>query len=190
MVRRWEIGIGLSGLLLALIAVFFWFPADIQGAVIETTRSGKSEPGDAFFPVILAGFIAFVSGLQVLSALWAHGSDLECPNYPRLTGENLRFLCLFSALVLGALTVIYWIGPFSVWLTQSELGYRQLVDTAPYKYLGMVIGGFALTFSLITWAEGRIRARSAVVSVLLLLLLILIFDVALTNIQLPPNADF
>ncbi|CUH75036.1 Tripartite tricarboxylate transporter TctB family protein [Tritonibacter multivorans] len=190
MVRRWEIGIGLTGLLFALFSLFFWFPNDIQGAFMETTRAGKPEPGDAFFPVLLAGFIAFIAAIQIVSALLKRDQEAQGSDYPRLDGENIKFLALFLAIILGSLAVVYWIGPLAVWLTQEELTYRQLVDTAPYKYLGVVVGGFALTFSLISWAEGRLRARSAVVSALLILVLILVFDVALTNIQLPPNADF
>lgn len=104
--------------------------------------------------------------------------------------RNLVFLTILAALIGGSLALMFWLGPLAVWLSGTDATYRQLVDSAPYKYIGIVIGGFALTFAIITWAEGRIKRRSAIVSVLLLIVLIVIFDVMLTNIQLPPNADY
>ena len=65
-----------------------------------------------------------------------------------------------------------------------------MTDTAPYKYLGYVTGGFLMTTTLIVWTEGKLR-RVSVVSVLIVLAVsIIILDKLLTNVLLPPNADF
>jgi hypothetical protein len=149
------------------------------------------EPGDAFFPVILAGMLLVLSAAQLLGALF--GRRPQAPS-GKLTAENLKFLFLFYAIVLIALTVMYWLGPLVVETLRSmgaiDQTYRQLVDTRPYKYLGYVAGGFIMSVGLIAWAEGRVR-RTAVLSVVIVqALLIFILDVLLRNIQLPPNADF
>ena len=93
-------------------------------------------------------------------------------------------------IILSGFGLMYWTGPLMVNLFDSAESYRLLIDTPPYKYIGFVTGGFFMIFSLITWTEGHIRVRTVLSGVILLFLLILIFDVALTNIQLPPNADY
>jgi len=187
MQKRWDIGIGLFGFLFAVIALTIWFPNDIKGEFVGLTRAGRPEPGDAFFPVLLGVFIAFISICLIYSAFGQRQNTAETG---RITTKNLVFLTILGALIGGSLTLMFWLGPLAVWLSGVDATYRQLVDSAPYKYIGLVIGGFVLTFSVITWAEGRIRPRSAIVSVLLLIVIILVFDVMLTNIQLPPNADY
>lgn len=187
----WNIGFGAVVLAVAVLALTLWFPNDIKGGFIELNQTGKPEPGDAFFPVILAGMLLVLSAAQLLGALF--GRTAQAPS-GRLTAANLKFLLLFYAIVLVGLTVMYWLGPLVVDLLRGmgaiDQTYRQLVDTRPYKYLGYIIGGFILSMGLIAWAEGRVRPR-AVVSVLIVQVsLIVILDVLLRNIQLPPNADF
>jgi len=50
----WNIGFGAVASIAALIALFIWIPYDIKGGFIEINQIGKPEPGDAFFPIILA----------------------------------------------------------------------------------------------------------------------------------------
>ena len=188
MQRRWEIGIGLCGMVFAIAALMVWFPNDIKGDFMELTRSGKPEPGDAFFPTLLAGFIAFFSFIQI--AIGAFRSPANESDYKRITLDNLFFLFVLTMIILSGFGLMYWTGPLMVNLFDSAESYRLLIDTAPYKYIGFVTGGFFMIFSLITWTEGHIRFRTVLSGVILLFLLILIFDVALTNIQLPPNADY
>lgn len=189
MIRRWETGIGLVGLLFAAFALFAWFPADIKGGITDTTPGGKTVPGDAFFPVMLTGFIGLMAAIQlVLGLLRPTPAPLE--DYPRLTVANLRFLAGLAAILCTSLALMWWAGPLVLWLTDESRGYRQLLDTVPYKYAGFVSGGFVLGVSLITWAEGHFRVRSVLVTAALIAVLILVFDVALTNVQLPPNADY
>ena len=190
MVRRWEIGIGLFGLLFAMLVVFYWVPNDIKGAFLDTTRGGKLEPGDAFFPVLAGGFIGFVALIQIVSAVMAKAPDENAGSYARIDSQNLVFLASFLGVLAVSIGVLQWAGPFAVWLFETDVTYRQMVDTVPYKYIGFALGGFLLTFALITWAEGQLRWWPAAVSLALVVLLIIIFDILLSNIQLPPNADF
>ena len=89
---------------------------------------------------------------------------------------------------------MYWLGPLTVaalntfgWLDAS---YRALSDTAPYKFIGYVVGGFVMTITLIAWTEGRIRWASVLSVLITLTVAILIFDLLLKNVLLPPNADY
>lgn len=190
MKRRWEIGIGMFGLIFAAIALFLWFPNDIQGDFMETTRLGRVEPGDAFFPILLTAFIGLMSLIQCVSSFLAPHEEVKPDAYPHITLRNLLFMALLFTTLLGSLAITFTLGPLVVWLTQDGITYRQLIDTPPFKYLGFIGGGFVLCFSLMTFSEGRMRLRSALVSVALIFLLILVFDIFLSNIQLPPNADF
>lgn len=188
----WDIGFGAVVFGLALLALLVWFPNDIKGGFVETNHAGKLEPGDAFFPVLLTVAILLLSGCQVLVALLARRRASASAG--RLTRANLVFLILFHVIVVAGLALMFWLGPIVVALANalsgSELTYRQLVDTAPYKYVGYLAGAFVITTGLIAWAEGRLR-RSAVLTVLAVLAVsVLVFDVLLTNVQLPPNADY
>lgn len=188
MQRKWEMGIGVVGLLFAIIALAFWFPHDIKGKFMEVTMAGVKEPGDAFFPIILTSIIAFFSVVQLI--IGALQTSYGQKSFGYISTRNIGYLAILFLIISIGLALMYWMGPLFVAMLGVAKSYRLLVDTIPYKYIGFLTGGFLITFSIITWAEGRVRKRSAVVSVLLLLILISIFDLALNNIQLPPNADF
>jgi hypothetical protein len=187
----WNIGFGAVVLVSALLALTVWFPNDIKGGFIDLNQTGKPEPGDAFFPVILACMLLVLSAAQLLGALF--GRRPQAPS-GRLTVENLKFLLIFYLIVLIGLTVMYWLGPMVVETLRSmgaiDQSYRQLVDTRPYKYLGYVTGGFIISLGLIVWAEGRMRVRAILSVVIVQALLILVLDILLRNVLLPPNADF
>lgn len=190
----WDIGFGATLFGLALLALLVWFPYDIKGAFVETNFVGKVEPGDAFFPVLLAGTILVLSGFHLAGALfWRRQTGAVAPA-GKLTRANFIFLFLFHGIVITAMAVMYWLGPLTVWLSNllgiTDLSYRQLVDTVPYKYVGYVAGGFLMTASLINWTEGGLRRRSLFTIVAIIAVLILVFDVLLSNVQLPPNADY
>lgn len=187
----WNIGFGAVVLAAALLSLFVWFPNDIRGGFIEINQIGKPEPGDAFFPIILACMLLVLGASQLLGAVF--GRQPPTPS-SRLTTDNLNFLFVFYAIIVVGLTVMYWLGPLVVDALRAagaiDHTYRQLVDTAPYKYLGYVVGGFIMTLGLIFQAEGRIREHAVLTVVVVLASLILILDILLYNIQLPPNADF
>ncbi|MEM8624594.1 MAG: hypothetical protein AAGG47_13850 [Pseudomonadota bacterium] len=188
---RWDIGFGAVVLVGALLALFVWFPNDIQTGFIFTNAIGRVEPGDAFFPVLLGIALAALGAVQIIVAL----TLLRLADAPRqLTGANLRFLSELLGIVLAGLAVMYWLGPVVVTAMNGlgllEGGYRLYTDTAPYKYLGFVTGGLGTTLALIWRTEGRLRRASVLSVVLVLLVSILIFDILLKNVLLPPNAEF
>lgn len=190
----WDIGFGAVLFLFALGALLIWFPYDIRGGFLDVDHAGKPEPGDAFFPVLLAGAILLLSAIHVLKALLSNRQSVTAEQQGRLTRDDLIFLFVFNAIVVTSLAVMFWLGPLATlaanFFTGSELTYRQLVDTVPYKYIGYCVGGFVMTASLIAWAEAGLRWR-AILSVLAVIAAsIIVFDVLLFNVQLPPNADY
>ena len=136
----WDIGFGAALFGLALLALLVWFPYDIQGGFVEINFVGKTEPGDAFFPVLLAGTILVLSGFHFLRALFSRGVNAPAERSGRLTRENFIFLALFLLIVITGLAMMYWLGPLTASLANlagiTDLTYRQLVDTVPYKYVG------------------------------------------------------
>lgn len=190
----WDIGFGVIVLAGALLSLFVWFPADIPTGFFFTNAIGREEPGDAFFPIILATLLSILSAIQLVSALFKNRTE-DLPSAPAvLTLQNLRFLLIFAFIMFAGLSVMYWLGPMTVSLLKAlgiiDADYRQLTDTAPYKYLGYVVGGFLMTIILIAWTEGQIRPRSILAVLITLTVAIIIFDVVLKNVLLPPNADF
>lgn len=187
----WNIGFGAVVLIVALVSLFVWFPNDIKGDFITISQGSNPEPGDAFFPVILAGLLLILGAGQFLFSVF--GRKPQVPS-GRLTSENLRFLLVVYAIIVAGLAIMYWLGPLVAGsgrlLGAMDETYRQLTDTAPYKYLGYVTGGFLMTVGLITLAEGRMRLHGLIAVATALALLIIVLDVLLYNIQLPPNADY
>lgn len=187
---RWDIGFGLLTMALSLLALFVWFPNDIVGGFIEVSAIGRTVPGDAFFPVILAVGIFLLGALQAVLATSRAMAGRPTPART-LTFSNVRFVAALVAIVLGGLTLMVWLGPLTVDALNTvevlEGSYRNFSDTAPYKYIGFVVGGFSMTVALIVFTEGRLRRASVVAIITVLAGAILIFDILLKNVLLPPN---
>lgn len=190
----WDIGFGVVIFIGALLAIFVWFPNDIRSGFFYVNAIGKTEPGDAFFPIILATTLAILSGIQLYISLFHKSSSASSEPCPAITVSNFKFLLTFGAICVLGLSIMYSLGPVTVWVMREfsliDAEYRNLTDTAPFKYIGYVVGGFLMTVTLIAWTEGRVR-KPAVISVLTVLVVaIIIFDKLLTNVLLPPNAEF
>lgn len=191
---KWNAGFGVTLSGFALIALFVWFPRDITSGFVETNQVGKIEPGDAFFPVLLACAILVLSLIDLLMTGFKAARNLPAGDLGRLTFGNLLFLARFHVAVLFGLIAMYVLGPAVVTLQNSLTGeaaqYRQLVDTLPYKYIGFVAGALIVTLPTIAWAEGRWSVRALLTVLSVVLVMIIVFDVLLRNVQLPPNADY
>ncbi len=190
----WDIGFGVVVFVGALLALFVWFPADIPTGFFHINAIGREEPGDAFFPVILALLLLILSVLQLGTSIYRSWQGHSAHATGELTVGNFKFLGAFIVIMAVGLAIMYWLGPLTVaglnligWLDSS---YRALTDTAPYKYIGYVVGGFIMTMTLIVWTEGRIRWASVLSVIITLVVAILIFDLLLKNVLLPPNADY
>jgi len=190
----WDIGFGVIVLTSALLALFVWFPADIPTGFFFVNAIGREEPGDAFFPIILAVLLLVLSVIQIGQSFYRSMKGNAAPATGEITSDNFKFLGAFMVIMAISLAIMYWLGPLTVsalnmlgWLDTS---YRALTDTAPYKFLGYVVGGFAMTITLIAWTEGRVRWAGVLSVLITLTVAILIFDLLLKNVLLPPNADF
>ena len=190
----WDIGFGAVLFIFALFSLLIWFPLDIRGSFVETDHAGKLEPGDAFFPVLLAGAILLLSAIHIFKALILRRQPTQTDAQGRLTRDDLVFLVLFNVAVVCGLTLMYWLGPLTIaaanFVMGTDLTYRHLVDTVPYKYVGYCVGGFVMTASLIAWAEAGLRWRAVVAVLTVISAAIIVFDILLINVQLPPNADY
>lgn len=194
----WHIGFGAVALVAALLALVFWFPNDIKGGFVDKGVTDAAEPGDAFFPFILGALLLVLSAIQLFGAVFRPADPIivdgvEIPT-GHLTLENLKFLLKFYVVIGIGMLIMYWLGPLVVdamrGLGVLDATYRQLVDTAPYKYIGYVVGGFLMTMTLIALTEGQVRRNAVVTVIIVIALLIFVLNGLLHNIQLPPNADF
>ena len=190
----WNIGFGVVVLVGALLALFVWFPADIPTGFFHINAIGREEPGDAFFPIILAILLVILSVLHLVMSFYQSWQGTSAPATGELTPHNFKFLAAFMFIMAVSLAMMYWLGPLTVSALNSigwlDASYRALSDTAPYKYIGYVVGGFAMTITLIAWTEGRVRWAGVLSVLITLTVAILIFDLLLKNVLLPPNADF
>ncbi len=190
----WDIGFGVAVLGFALWSLFFWFPADIPTGFFFINSVGREEPGDAFFPILLASLLAALSVIQLLLSWRRRRPDAEREESGRITWPNLKFLAIFLLVVGIGLGLMYWLGPLTVTAMNAigllEGTYRNFSDTVPYKYLGYLAGGAVIALTLIAWVEGRLRPVAVMTVIGVLAVAVLLFDVALKNVLLPPNADF
>lgn len=172
---RW---LGVCSIALALISALVWIPADITTGVVEQVRRSV-RIGDSLGPIVACCVI----GLGGMMIMLQPSEDA-----PRLTLGNLGWLAVLVALVTVSLFVMRYAGPFAASLL-SETPYRSLRDTAPWKYIGFVLGGGGLVFGLIAYATGALRTRHALIGLVAALVLALLYDLPFDDLLLPPNGD-
>lgn len=181
---RLDVLFGAVAALFAAVALFLWFPVDIRGGFIETGVGGDPAPGDAFFPTLLAcGILALGLAQCAAAAVRPRPAGAGGPSR-----ANLLFLAGFIALFAVGIAAMTITGPVLADLF-SDRSYRQLSDTAPWKYLGFVAGGLLLGYAPIVAIQRRLTWRGLLVVALALLTLIVVFDGLLSTVRLPPNAD-
>ena len=146
---------GLCVLAAALVA-FVWVPLDVDSGVVEQVRR-RVQIGDSLAPVTAAVFIA-IGGLMLLLV------ERRVPDQPVFTLQNLRFIALSAAIIVVGFLIMRFTGPLTVdvvnLLTGSELQYRLLRDSAPWKFIGYVIGGIFVVAGLMAQAEGGITRKN------------------------------
>ncbi len=175
---------GLCVLAAALVA-FVWVPLDVDSGVVEQVRR-RVQIGDSLAPVTAAVFIA-IGGLVLLLV------ERRVPGQPAFTLHNLRFIALSAAIIVVGFLIMRFTGPLTVdvvnLLTGSELQYRLLRDSAPWKFIGYFIGGIFVVTGLMAQAEGGITRKNLGIATAVVIALILIFDVPFDDLLLPPNGD-
>lgn len=189
--RNAELWVAAGFVILALVAILVWIPADIDTAMIYTHRR-QTHMGDAFMPMIAAGVIgasALVHGIIT----WRRPRS-DRTQSTGLDVQTLSFLLPFLGIVALSLVIMYWAGPLAVSLFAQGDGdalvtYRQMRGTYPYKIIGYGLGGVTMVFLTNALIEGRFAWQRLMISILAVAALIAIFDLPLDTILLPPNGD-
>tara|TARA_R110002110_G_scaffold384603_4_gene596240 strand:+ start:5555 stop:6181 length:627 start_codon:yes stop_codon:yes gene_type:complete len=191
----WNLWFGLAVLGFVVLCLALWFPRDIGSGFLQKNLTGRTVPGDAFFPVILVLLMVPLAGLLVFSQLRG-GTARGGEQVGRIGLNNLLFLGRAGLVTALSLLVMNQAGPVIVWATNAAgltdaSGYRALSGTFPFNVMGFFVGGTLLTcaFLFITRHELRVRVRDVLIAVEAAASLILIFAGLLDNVQLPPNAD-
>ncbi|NDV51625.1 tripartite tricarboxylate transporter TctB family protein [Salipiger sp. PrR003] len=190
---RWNLWIGLGTLAFVMLCLLVWFPRDIGSGFRQTNLTGRTVPGDSFFPILLVGLMVPLAALLILSQLGARrGSDGE--EVGRISLGNLGFLGRALLLTAASLLVMNWTGPALVALTNALRltdfsGYRAASASFPFDVSGFFVGGTLMTCGFIRTTCHRLRTRHVLIAAATVAVMILIFDGLLDNIQLPPNAD-
>ena len=174
-----DAALGALVLAFGLFIVFVWAPLDSETGIAEKIR-GRWAVGDALAPVV-AGALLIASGAGLLAGA------LRTATPAALGLHNLGFLAAVIGCVGASLAVMWLAGPVAAALTVGD--YRPLRDEAPWKYLGFVLGGGFMIFSLIALVERRLSLARLVLALAVALALALIFDLPFEDILLPPNGD-
>lgn len=165
--------------ILAGVAILFlWIPVDVESGVIEKLRRHYAI-GDALAPSV-AACVILLSGIWMLIERGSTGA---------LKFENFGWIVALALIVLVALTIMRWLGPWVVALSGEEATYRQLRDTVPWKYLGFLCGGTVLVAGLIGCVERKTSVGRVALAFLIVLGIALAYDLPFEDLLLPPNGD-
>ena len=173
-----NIALALTCSVAACVVLFLWIPLDTDTGYVEKVRR-RVNIGDALAPTLGAGFV-LIGGLFLL---FDRGSTKA-----QLTRQNLIFTITLLAILLASVAVMRWAGPLAAALL-TEVDYRVLRDTVPWKYAGFLIGGTGLIAGLIGLVESRLTLRAALIGLAATLALTAVFDLPFEDLLLPPNGD-
>ncbi|NNF79066.1 MAG: hypothetical protein HKN05_13645 [Rhizobiales bacterium] len=192
--RYWNLCIGLVFCAFSLFSLLWWIPGDTETGILVEDRY-SIEVGDAMAPTMVAIGILLVSLILIVGALYRPGAQPadDAEGQIGLSLENTKNMSVAALLIISSLALMIWCGPLTVSLLQA-LGvdvpeYRLLSAAVPYKYIGFATGGFVLVFGLISWIEGKMSWRAAVVATGAVISLIVIYDVPFDSLLLPPNGS-
>lgn len=174
-----DAALGALVLAFGLFIVFVWAPLDSETGIAEKIR-GRWAIGDALAPIV-AGALLAASGAGLLAGA------LRTAAPAALGWRNLGFLAAVIGCVGASLAVMWLAGPVAAALTVGD--YRPLRDEAPWKYIGFVLGGGLMIFSLIALVERRLSLARLALALTVALALALIHDLPFEDLLLPPNGD-
>lgn len=180
--------IGILFLCLGSLTLFIWIPVDVETGITQKVRS-QVFIGDALAPSMAAAIFS-LAGLMLTVKSLNKGDDID------FSSNNLKFIASLLLILFVTINIMYWSGSllleaakaFSLMGENRE--YRNLRDTAPWKYIGYFLGGHFMIFSLISLMEGKFSLRAFYISVASVLVLIAIYDLPFDDLLLPPNGDF
>lgn len=177
--------LGLIAIAVGLIAVIIWVPMDTGSGIAEKVR-GKYRIGDAFAPTVAFGVLIFAGLLTLLETRHKHEA-------PQLRGTHFAFAVILLGLFALSLGLMRWAGPLAVSLlsagSETSLSYRDLRDTAPYKYIGFMCGGATMVAAFISLSARTFKWRFLLVGAAATLAMIVVYDLPFEDLLLPPNGD-
>ena len=155
--------LGLFFLAFALVLVLVWVPLDTGTGLVETVRR-KFVIGDALGPTIAGVVIALGAVLVLLKPI--QDQAMRRANW------------MWMARLLGLFAV-----------TWSEGGYRPRRATAPWSYIGFLLGGTVMIGALTGLTMRRLSLRDFAIGFAAALVIALLYDVPFEDLLLPPNGD-
>lgn len=190
---RWNLGLGVGTLAFVALCLFVWFPHDISSGFLQQSLTGRTVPGDSFFPVLLTGLMVPLAVLLIVAQIGTRrtgGGEIV----GHIGAGNLRFLAEIAILTCAGLLVMNLTGPALVRITNAvglseASGYRAVSATFPFDVAGFFVGGTLLTSGYTWLTRHGLRWRDVLIAAATTAVLIGLFDGLLNDIQLPPNAD-
>ncbi len=180
-----DLVLGCGCVAFAALLILVWIPLDTETPIIERVR-GRQVIGDAMAPTVVA-LVLGAAGVMLMVEGWRRASTFT------VTRDNLIYLAKLLAIILVAMLLMRWVGPFTIgaaqWLGFEGASYRELRDTVPWKYLGYMAGGSFLICSLVTFIERRLRWRTLAIALGATVLVAALYDVPFNTLILPPNGD-
>jgi cell division protein FtsX len=170
---RW---LALFFLAFALLVIFVWAPLDTGTGLVEKVRR-KFVIGDALGPTV-AGAVVVIGALLLLLR---PGTD------KMISAENVTWIAALLSLFTISMLLMRYAGPVA--LAWSESGYRPLRATAPWHYIGFLIGGAVLVGGLTGLAKRRLSIRDFAIGFVASLVIALLYDLPFDDLILPPNGD-
>ncbi|MGH1575757.1 hypothetical protein [Planktotalea sp.] len=170
--------LGLGCIAFALILAFIWIPLDTETWLVERKR-GRYIVGDSLAPTLAAGFI-LMAGVMLLF-------ERRSPDY-HPSRHNLVFIGAISIVGVIGILLMRWAGPVASGLLGGE-EYRLLRDTAPWKYIGFVLGGGTMVFCIVSFVEQRMTWCALWVALAAVIGIIVLYDLPFDDVLLPPNGD-
>ena len=171
-----EIWLAFFFCLLAVVMIFVWIPLDTGTGLAEKVRR-KWVIGDALGPTVAA----VVIGLGGLFVALRPGEGQA------LSRANLMWMVKLLGLFVLAMTVMRYAGPLA--LSGVEGGYRPLRATAPYSYIGFVVGGTVMVGGLTALTCKRLAWKDFAIAFGATLAIALLYDLPFDDLLLPPNGD-
>ncbi|MEM6637384.1 MAG: hypothetical protein AAF667_15995 [Pseudomonadota bacterium] len=160
----------------ALLLILVWIPLDSGTGLVERVRRSLVI-GDALGPTVAGAVIALGALLLLLRPQAMTG----------LTRPNVIWMASLLALFALSMALMRYAGPLAA--IGMEGGYRPLRATAPWNYIGFLLGGTFLVGGLTGIATKRLAFRDFAIGFAAALLIALLYDVPFDDLVLPPNGD-
>ena len=160
----------------AAVLLLVWVPLDTGTGLVEKVRR-RFVIGDALGPTV-AGAIIALGAILVFARRTADAG---------LSRANLLWMVSLSALFAVSILLMRYAGPLAfVW---SDGGYRPMRATAPWSYLGFVLGGAVMIGGLTGLTARRLVLRDFAVGFAAALIIALLYNLPFDDLILPPNGD-